>query len=504
MHVAAVDGLILMHFLSRYFGWLLLFGILLIAVTAWFAKDHIAAQFFTGAGVSGLISKGNAALANGQLTQVNGQGARELFEAALAISPDSEAAAIGLSNVANAAMQQAKTALENNDHVSARHVLDLAKTLNAPSIQLDKLEHDYLRITAGGDITTLLEKAIARQADNPVLAMDLYRRVLLIDSANSLAITGRRRLLDSQAAKAQTVLKSSRWRDGRSMLAQIRTIDSAHPQLPVLQALLGQKEREREKLLLNDLDRAEQLRGKGQIDQAAKIYKDLLEDSDDPRAVDGLQFCVAAMHELAKQLENDGRHDAAIDAAEQANRWAAIFSLSDIATAASIPKMTRSSINVDNKNLDDATLITQTSQRMAAGSWIDPPGVSAWDFLQTLQQRSTAIAQTQLLQFAFSEGAQNCFRSALTRSDLARAQRCLLAFERINTSADAVIDGQSIAQAKHLLAQTWLGVADERLGRNALIAARAALEYARQLDPQLAELARIKARLDKAQFTNKQ
>src|SRR4249920_651901 len=81
-----------------------------------------------------------AALKRGELSRADGRGARELFEAALAIDPDQIAARDGLQQVRDAAIARADLSLRKHRLWSARQDLALAKDLAAPAITLQPLQ----------------------------------------------------------------------------------------------------------------------------------------------------------------------------------------------------------------------------------------------------------------------------------------------------------------------------------------------------------------------------
>ena len=73
-------------------------------------RGPIADRLWPVANAEALRQQAEAALQQGRLSAEDGSGARELFEAAVAIDPDRAELRSGLSRVAQAALQQARSA----------------------------------------------------------------------------------------------------------------------------------------------------------------------------------------------------------------------------------------------------------------------------------------------------------------------------------------------------------------------------------------------------------
>src|SRR5690606_19565370 len=79
-----------------------------------------------------LRAQAGLALEQGRLTAADGTGARELYEAALAMDPDRDEARAGLARVAGAALAQARAATGQGRFADAHASLRLARALSVP------------------------------------------------------------------------------------------------------------------------------------------------------------------------------------------------------------------------------------------------------------------------------------------------------------------------------------------------------------------------------------
>ena len=104
-------------------------------------RRPLADRIWPEARAQALREQAAVALAQGRLSNAaDGNGARELYEAALAIDPDRDDARIGLMHVAQAALQQARRASDADQYAAAHRSLQLARTLSVPRAQADAIE----------------------------------------------------------------------------------------------------------------------------------------------------------------------------------------------------------------------------------------------------------------------------------------------------------------------------------------------------------------------------
>ncbi|QCW27500.1 hypothetical protein FE772_19515 [Lysobacter enzymogenes] len=79
-----------------------------------------------------LREQAGQALSEGRLSSPDGRGARELYEAALALDPDRSDARAGLARTGEVALQQARQAIDGSHFEFARQRIDLARDLAVP------------------------------------------------------------------------------------------------------------------------------------------------------------------------------------------------------------------------------------------------------------------------------------------------------------------------------------------------------------------------------------
>src|SRR4249919_1607023 len=100
------------------------FAILLLLLVVF--RRPLSDRIWPEASAQGLRDRAARALSRGNLTAADGSGARELYEAALAIDPDANDARTGLMRVAQAALSQATTAIDRGRYADAHRALQLA------------------------------------------------------------------------------------------------------------------------------------------------------------------------------------------------------------------------------------------------------------------------------------------------------------------------------------------------------------------------------------------
>ena len=127
----------------RHWRWWLIGSMLAIVLLA-VLRAPIGAWLWPQTRAQALREEAEQALAEGRLSNEDGRGARELFEAALAMDPDRVEARQGLARVALAALEQARVALAADRFDDARRDLALARALSVPRADADALA-DALR-----------------------------------------------------------------------------------------------------------------------------------------------------------------------------------------------------------------------------------------------------------------------------------------------------------------------------------------------------------------------
>ena len=133
----------------RVWRWALLVAVLLFVALV-LLRRPLANWFWNEPQIEQLLDQGDRALAAGRLSAADGSGAREWYQAALALDGDRSQARTGLARTAQAALQQARDALDAGDLDAARHALALARDLQVPQRDADQLAQQGDRHAADG------------------------------------------------------------------------------------------------------------------------------------------------------------------------------------------------------------------------------------------------------------------------------------------------------------------------------------------------------------------
>jgi hypothetical protein len=426
-----------------------------------------------------------AALKRGDLSRADGRGARELFEAALAIDPDQTAAQEGLQQVRDAAVARADAALRRHRLASASKDLALAKALSAPAVILQPLQarlHDLEY--ASGDVGKLLQ-----QAQSPGLpeaqALTLYEQALAIAPDNAQALEARDGLLAHWLVDAEKKLRSGEVAQAQALVAEVMTHDPGHLDLPAVQAELGAALQQVHKQQSQWLSAANRELERGQAQRAAVDYRRVL-----------AQRCAMLMAAQAERQAADFDFRRAEQSLALAREWAP----DSPAAAMAARRIAQSHLaqqrlggkprSKDRTRLP--SLLQQAQLALDRGDYLIPPGESAWDKLRIASAIAPQDKRVRQLLSDYRERTRACFEQAMTDNKLLLAQSCLEA----RLAIDPVDEARN---ARHRLAERWLGFAEERIAASDYPAATRALVAARQLEPGNARGPALNARLKQAQ-----
>lgn len=397
----------------RHWRWWLIGSMLAIVLLA-VLRAPIGALLWPQTRAQALRANAGHALAEGRLTAADGSGARELFEAALAMDPDRAEARQGLAQVALAALEQARLALAEDRFDDARKNLALARALSVPRAEADALA-DALRQREAGHagvdgLFAHAEDAHAQgRLDGGVgSALPLYAHVLALEPTHPGALRGREDALAELLAQAREALRAGDVVDAARLVATVRTYDPGHVDLPDTLARLMEEAR------LDDEGLARLLAGE---DQAVRA---------DPRGV------AAAAGGGAE-----------IDAGERARRVRALLAQADAALSAG--------------NLVDATG-GGAADRVAAARVLDPASADV------------AAAAVRLLPLV-----RECHLLELRSNSLRRAGMCLEAREALgDDTGELSMARRQLAERWLAVGDERLGAGEIANARSALAAARVA------------------------------
>src|SRR4249919_374900 len=230
--------------LRRRVGWIivLVFALCTLAIAL---RTPISDRVYPEARAQQLRDAAELALRQGRLTSPDGNGARELYAAALALDPDRDEARIGLRKVGSAAIGRARTATDAKQFDQAHAALKLARELAMPSAEVDAIaERLRAREADVAGIDTLLARADAARAAGrldgaPDAALPLYQRILSLQPDLNAALEGREDALSDLLAQAQAQLSAGKIADAAATVERVRGYDAGHVGLPDAQASLS-------------------------------------------------------------------------------------------------------------------------------------------------------------------------------------------------------------------------------------------------------------------------
>ena len=219
--------------MRRHWRWWLIGSMLLVVALA-VLREPLGAWLWPQTRAQALRDEAELALARGLLTAEDGRGARELFEAAIAMDPDRGEARQGLARVALAALDQARKALAEDRFADAHRLLAMARALSVPRAEADALAQALRQREAGhagiDGIFARAEEAHAQgrldgSADS---ALPLYARVLALEPAHPGALRGREDALGELLAQAREALRAGDIDHAVRLVATARGYDPAH------------------------------------------------------------------------------------------------------------------------------------------------------------------------------------------------------------------------------------------------------------------------------------
>ncbi len=436
-----------------------------------------------------------AAMAAGNLSAEDGHGARQLYEAALALDPDGNESRVGLAKVAQAALAQARAAGARNDFPEAHAALRLARELSVPRAQSEAVAIELRdREAERAGIDGLLKRAQIAQRAGHLLgeggALGYYQRVLSLEPEKLEALEGREDALSDVVQQARISLSAGDLPQAAQTVAAVREYDPGHVQLPEIAAELTRAvEKEHQK--------AEAALRRGAVQNAGELYAALLRiDPNDARAQQGLARTATDYALRADRLIADYRFDEAQAALNQAQALQPQAPAVVAATAhlqRARQSRQRQTAAPSGRDLERVRgLLEEAAQAEARGDLLTPPGDSAYDKLRAARAIAPNHPQVAQAMQRLLPAAHDCFEKQLRNNSLARARACL--------DAQVALAGDNAAsrQGRGRLAQRWLAVGDERLGAGDVDGAASALNAARSVEPSLPQLAEFTRRLQAA------
>lgn len=488
-------------------GWRLP-GLLLATLVAtsllWLGQDWLRAQW-PRTEINQLVLRGQIALEEGHLVGSDGDSARELFEAALAQSPDRSQIHDGLRAVGEQLLQSARQAMYDDDLIAATAALEQAQQLLGGGNRMETLRQEINQRQAGeGELGTLLAQADARFEAQQLIGSDSaanrYRQVGDLDPGNALARAGLERIAAQLARQTRELLAAG---DLDAAAQTVDTMDEAlagHADIAGLRGELAQARSEQDGQLTHWLEEGRQALQAGRLegDNSAQQAFELVLDKDpgNAEAHDGLhQVARGWVLRAHAALEDDGIA-AAGEYLLQATRLAPALPELEAAQVQLREASERAEIDAQRSVVTGAQReqlrahLADAERAVRAGNLIVPPGQSAYDHIRAALaidgQDSQALAALQRL----PEQAGSLFDRALTDGTPYRARIMYETAQQLAARDDA------LALMRRKLTDAFLHEAQRRLGDGNRGEALRALEAVRGLD---ADHPRLPALQERAQ-----
>ncbi len=489
---------------ARRSPWLVVAGGVLVLAGGLYVGRDVLRDWLPSTRHEALLAEADAALRGGRLG-----GARELYQAVLALDPDHGEARAGLARVAEGLLGEARKAIEDDRIEDARKALQGARDAGAPATEADAIEAAVReRSRIDGELATLINAAQAAFAEGRLDAeggaLALYRRALAIDPANAIALAGQREVLAGLLQLAVALAAAGNLDAALAQVDAVEAVDAGHLGLPEARARLAEARQATSGAIERTLREASALQQQGRLvrpagGSARDRYRDVLAlQPAHPAALAGLRDVGQALLRQAERRMADYEFDAA--AALLADARSTVPDLAGLKAAESrLAEMRQRRGQVASGQLDEAQrgqlaqILDAADAAVAAGQLVYPPGESGYD----LYRRALAIERgnaraTQGLA-ALPGQARTRFEQALGANRLAAARGYL---EGLETLAPA--DG-ALTEMRRRLAGSLLGFAAERLGAGEIARASGAIDQAAEVDPSHPDLVAMRARLEQAQ-----
>ncbi|NDK38155.1 hypothetical protein DT603_04790 [Pseudoxanthomonas gei] len=465
----------------------------MLALTVVVFRHPLAKLVWPDMRVQRLLDDAELAMRQGRLSNPDGSGARQRFEAAQALDADRSEARDGLSRLALAAVAQARAQLQANRLDQARQSLQLARELQVPQAEADAVaEQLRQRESAHAGLDELVRRAeTARAAGQLQIALPLYQRVLALQPTHTAALEGREDALSELLQQARRAIADGELARGAGLVAQAREQDAGHVDLPEAQAQLARAADLRRSRADADLRRQK-------LQPALEGYRQVLHAvPGDPAAAQGIERVATAYAQRAAREAADFRFDAAQDslasARDIAPRAAVVVEAEQALVRARQAQLRLvSPLPGRERQRRTQALLASMQEAEARGEWLTPPGESAYDKLRAAQAISPADPAVQRASRRLLPAVRACLEDELRANRIRRARACYDAWQALQPR-DA-----GLAGARRQLASKWIAVGDERLGSGDVEFAALALREAQALDAAAPGLDAFAARVHSA------
>ena len=478
----------------RIWRWALLAAAVLF-VALILLRRPLADWFWDEPRIQQLLEQGDRALLAGRLSAADGTGAREYFQAALALDNDRSQARDGLARTGTAALQSGELSVARGEFEAATEALALARQLQVPQSASDTLARQLReRRAAGAGLDVLLEQA--RQAlaggrldDTPEDALPLLQRVLELRPLDVAALEAREDALSDLLLRARAASDEGDVLQAARLVQRARSYDPGHAELPASQEALSRAVESRVR------DAAGNLR-RGRLDAAIEQLQPALDAAgDDPSVATQRERLAAALLKEGLRLAEDYRFDDAVARLDDAQRLqapprelaAARQQVDRVRSARHSGQGSTAPSRAGRQQLE--RLLDRLGEAEARGQLIAPPGASAFDALREAQSLAPDDRRVVAAAKRVLPASRHCFEDALRQNRVEAAGACLQAWQTLAPT------DSGLGVARNRLALRWVAIGSERLGSGDVEFATRAAAQARLLQPALAELPAFEMRV---------
>jgi tetratricopeptide (TPR) repeat protein len=452
-----------------------------------------------------VLTRAEAALRDGHLESGDGQGARELFQAARALEPDNERARDGLHQVGMAELSQADAAFREGRLDEAERILASAREVLGGGSDVDRLAGEISRarssaVSPGGLIDRAQRARAAGELAGDDGAAALYERVLAADPNNAVAAHGLDKVGAALAAKARSAFAAGDAAAAAATVDQIAALLPNYGDLPELRAMQEQHQKQQNDALAAALARGQEalragrVSGRGSDTALAGFKQALAIDPDNAQAHAGLgQVAQALVVQANAALDSDDTDQAKFlldQAAALAPSSSDLASArARLAAAAESAPATVPAILTPQQSAQVADLVRRAMGAAQRGQIMLPPGESAYDLYRSALaiDGNNAAARQGLQDLPGLVSRQ--LRQAMADGQLARAD------ELLGELGDLVPGDAGELGMRQRLATAWMDQAERQLDGGDRAAAAQSLQHARRLAPEQTRVQRLAARL---------
>lgn len=470
----------------RYWRWaVVLLGAMALLLVVF--RQPLLEMVWPDTRVHGLLGEAETALAQGHLSDTDGTGARERFEAALALDGDRGEARNGLLRVAHAALGQADLAIEAGDFAKAHALLQLARELQVPRSDAGALAARLQSREAGhAQLDQRLQQAQMALAAGHLegahdAALPLFQEVLEVQPNHVQALEGREDALSDLLDEAGPLIDRGELSKASDLIARGSSYDAGHVDLPELRARLAQVIEQRSRRIGNDLRR-------GRLDAALRAYEDVAQAAPTDEVVRQLGERIGIAHAQRAIREAADFRFSAADASLRTARLLAPQSaeVTEAVQRLSAARQSQSrmgpALPSHERQRRMRVLLDEMAQAESRGDWLTPPGASAYDKLRAAQALAADDGQVRQAAERLLPAIRQCFETELRANRVRRAQGCHEAWQTL------LPGDPDLADARRRLAGKWVAIGEERLRAGDVEFAAMAVEEATKLAPGLPEL----------------